>query len=42
VAWRTGPWAGLLGEVTIVIEGAKRVSSLLTPEEAAELTRAVH
>src|SRR6266849_5448574 len=28
--------AGLLGEVTIVIEGAKRVSSLLTPEEAAE------
>jgi 16S rRNA (cytidine1402-2'-O)-methyltransferase len=32
--------AGLLGEVTIVIEGAKRVSSLLTPEEAAEQVRA--
>jgi 16S rRNA (cytidine1402-2'-O)-methyltransferase len=32
--------AGLLGEVTIVIEGAKRVSSLLTPDEAAEQVRA--
>ncbi len=32
--------AGLLGEVTIVIEGAKPVSSLLTPDEAAEQVRA--
>src|SRR3984893_1258342 len=32
--------ARVLGEVTIVIEGAKRVSSLLTPEEAAAQVRA--
>jgi len=32
--------AGLLGEVTIVVEGAKRVSSRVTPAEAAEQVRA--
>jgi 16S rRNA (cytidine1402-2'-O)-methyltransferase len=32
--------AGLLGEVTIVVEGARRVSSLITLEEAAEQVRA--
>jgi 16S rRNA (cytidine1402-2'-O)-methyltransferase len=32
--------AGLLGEVTIVVEGAKRASSRVTPAEAAEQVRA--
>jgi 16S rRNA (cytidine1402-2'-O)-methyltransferase len=31
--------AGLLGEVTIVVEGARRVSGLITPQQAAERVR---
>jgi 16S rRNA (cytidine1402-2'-O)-methyltransferase len=32
--------AGMLGEITIVVEGARRVGSLVTPQEAAAQVRA--